>query len=115
MTLYATMKEHDQAISAARDFQQALHNSEQCMTTLGRVYLAKNDHAEALKWFDQAIARNEALAEAHYFRGVARLTATPPDYAQAAASARSARKFGYPGAEELVREAESRVRGPDPT
>jgi tetratricopeptide (TPR) repeat protein len=111
MVLYATMNEYDQAISAARDFPQALESSEQCMTTLGRVHLAKNDHAEAIRLFDRAIARNPNLGEAHHYRGVAYLTAAVPDYAQAATSARMARNAGYPGAEQLLREAEERVRG----
>src|SRR3954447_500282 len=64
MTMYAHMGEYDQAISAARDFSQALHNSEQCMTTLGRVYLAKNEHTEAVRWFNEALSRNEAQGEA---------------------------------------------------
>jgi tetratricopeptide (TPR) repeat protein len=110
MTMYASIGEYDQAISAARDFPQALDASEQCMVTLGRVYLAKNEHGEAIGWFDRAIARNPALAEAHYFRGVAHLTASPPNYEAAAASARAARSNGYPDADQLVREAESRAR-----
>src|SRR5204863_9131432 len=111
MTLYATINEFDQAISAARDFPQALNSSEQCMSTLGRVYLAKNDHAEAIRWFDEAIARNGSLGEAHYYKGVAYLTANPPDHDRAVASARAARSAGYPGADQLLREAESRARG----
>jgi phage terminase large subunit GpA-like protein len=62
MTLYASINEFDQAISAAREFTAALHNSEQCMTTLGRIYLAKNEHPEAIRWFDEALKRNETLA-----------------------------------------------------
>jgi tetratricopeptide (TPR) repeat protein len=110
MTLYASMGEFEQAISAARDFPQALHSSEQCMTTLGRVYLAKDDHAEAIRWLDEAIARNGSLGEAQYFKGVAYLTGTPPDYDRAVAAARAARNAGYGGAEQLLREAESRAR-----
>jgi tetratricopeptide (TPR) repeat protein len=111
MTLYASMNEFDQAISAAREFTQALHSSEQCMTTLGRIYLAKNDHGEAVRWFDEALKRNGALGEAHYYKGVAHLTGSPPDYERAVTSARAARNADYPGAEELLREAESRARG----
>jgi tetratricopeptide (TPR) repeat protein len=111
MTLYASMNDFDQAISAARQFPQALENSEQAMVTLGRVYLAKNENTEAIRWFDQAIARNETLGEAHYYKGVAHLTAATPDYAQAVAAARAARSNGFPGADQLLREAESRVRG----
>jgi tetratricopeptide (TPR) repeat protein len=111
MVLYASMNEFDQAISAARQFPQALENSEQAMVTLGRVFLAKNENTEAIRYFDQAIARNETLGEAHYYKGVAHLTAATPDYAHAAAAARAARANGYPGADELLREAESRLRG----
>jgi len=111
MTVYASMNDYDQAISAARQFPQALENSEQAMVTLGRVYLAKNENQEAIRYFDQAIARNEALAEAHYYKGVAHITAATPDYPQAAAAARQARIHGHPGADQLLREAESRVRG----
>ena len=111
MTLYASMNDFDQAISAARQFPQALENSEQAMVTLGRVYLAKNENTEAIRYFDQAIARNETLGEAHYYKGVAHLTAATPDYAQAVAAARAARSNGFPGADQLLREAESRVRG----
>ena len=110
MTLYASMNEFDQAISAARDFTQALHNSEQCMATLGRIYLTKNDHAEAIRWFDEALKRNDSLGEAHDYKGVAYLTDNPPDHDRAIASARAARNADYPGADELLREAESRAR-----
>src|SRR5215208_2691239 len=68
MTLYASINEFDQGISAARQFPQALENSEQAMTTLGRVHLAKNENTEAIRLFDQAIARNDALGEAHYYK-----------------------------------------------
>jgi tetratricopeptide (TPR) repeat protein len=108
--LYASMKEYDQAISAAADFPQALHASEQCMTTLGRVYLAQHNSAEALKWFDAAIERNPELGEAQYFKGVAHLMSVPPDAARAVPAARAARKAGYPNADALVRQAEEKAR-----
>ena len=111
MTLYAALNDFEQAISAARQFPQALENSEQAMVTLGRIYLAKNENSEAIRYFDQAIARNETLGEAHYYKGVAHLTAATPDYTQAAAAARAARANGDPGADQLLREAESRLRG----
>ncbi len=111
MTLYASLGEHDQAIGAASEFPAALQSSEQCMTTLGRVYLAMNRHAEALQWFDAALARNDQLGEAHYHKAVAHLTATPPDYGAAVASARAARSLGFPGSDELLRDAETRARG----
>ena len=111
MTLYASLGEYDQAISAAGEFPAALESSEQCMTTLGRVYLAANRHAEAVRWFDAALARNDQLGEAHYHKAVAHLTSTPPDSASAVASARAARSAGFPGADELLRDAEARARG----
>jgi tetratricopeptide (TPR) repeat protein len=111
MTLYAGMGEFDQAFGAAGQFPDALHNSEQCMTTLGRVYLVQNKHAEAIRWFDAALARNDALGEAHFHKALAHLTATPPDYAKAIASARSARSAGFPNADELLRDAEAKARG----
>lgn len=110
MTLYASMGEYDQAISAASEFTQALHNSEQCMTTLGRVYLVKNQHREAIRWLEAAVARNPALGEAQYFLGVAHLTNQPPDPGNAIVAARAARAAGYPRADELLREAEARAR-----
>jgi len=110
MQLYAGMGEFDQAVGAAGQFPDALNNSEQCMTTLGRVYLAQNKHAEAIQWFDAAIARNDALGEAHFHKAIAHLTSTPPEYAQAVSSARAARANGFPGADELLREAEGKAR-----
>jgi len=111
MKVYASMKEYDQAVSAAAEFSQALHNSEQCMVTLGRVYLAQNKFEDALKWFDAAIARNALLGEAQYYKGVAHMLATPPDYPAAIAAARTARAAAYPQADALLREAESKARG----
>src|SRR5271168_4753774 len=58
MQLYGSMGEYTQAVSAAADFPQALNNSEQCMVTLGRVYLSQDDHPAALQWLDAALARN---------------------------------------------------------
>jgi tetratricopeptide (TPR) repeat protein len=111
MLMYASMKEFDQAASAANDFPEALNNSEQCMSTLGRVYLAMGRHADALRWFDAAIARNSALGEAHYHKAIAYLTGTPSDPQRAVAAARAARNAGYPRADELLREAEAKARG----
>jgi tetratricopeptide (TPR) repeat protein len=111
MAMYAQMGEYDQAVSAAAQFPDALNNSEQCMTTLGRVYLARNEHAEAVKWFDAAIARNPSLGEAHYFKGVAHLTSLPPEYEKAVAAARAARSAGVANADALLKEAQTRARG----
>jgi tetratricopeptide (TPR) repeat protein len=111
MKMYASMKEYDQAISAASNFPQALHNSEQCMTTLGRVYLAKNEYPRAIEWFDAAVQRNPELGEAHYYRALSHMLTTPPDYASAIAAARAARAAGYPEAAELLKEAETKARG----
>jgi tetratricopeptide (TPR) repeat protein len=110
MQLYASMNEVDQAISAAADFPQALHNSEQCMTTLGRVYIAKHDHAEAIKWFDAALARNGLLGDANYYKASAYLSSDPAQPAKAIGPARSARNAGYPNADGLLREAEEKAR-----
>ena len=110
MMIYAGMKEYDQALGAASDFPQALHNSEQCMGTLGRVYLAKNDLENAQKWFDAAITRNPRLGEAHYYKAVAHLMSTPPEADKAAVCARAARKAGYPNADVLLKDAEGKAR-----
>ena len=114
MTLYASINQLDSAISAAAEFPQALQASEQCMTTLGRVYLAQNRFAEALQWFDAAVARNSTLGEAQYYKALAHLLSTPPDARQAVAAARGARSAGYPNAEALLREAEVKARGQAP-
>jgi tetratricopeptide (TPR) repeat protein len=111
MKIYGSMNEFDQAISAASEFTAALHNSEQCMTTLGRVYLAQNRFAEALQWFDASTARNPTLGEAQYYKALALMLSTPPDYAGAVAAARAARGAGYPNAENLLRDAEAKARG----
>jgi tetratricopeptide (TPR) repeat protein len=108
MHLYASMNEFDQAISAAREFPEALNNSEQCMTTLGRVYLAKHENAEALKWLEVAADRNPDLEDAQYFRAVAYLTANPPDLDQAQTAARAARNAGHPRAEDLIRDIQDK-------
>ena len=108
--MYAGMKEYQQAISAAAQFPQALHNSEQCMTTLGRVYLQQNQFPEAIQWFDAAIARNPLLGEAQYHKAVAHLLTAPPDPQKAVAAARAARNAGFPNADALLREAEAKAR-----
>ena len=110
MKMYASMKEYDQAISAASEFSQALHNSEQCMTTLGRVFLAQNKFPEALQWFDAALQRNAELGEASYYKALAHMLSTPPDYPAAIASARAARASGYPQSDALLKEAEDKAR-----
>ena len=111
MLLYASLNDFNAALSAAGEFPDALNNSEQCMTTLGRVYLAQNRHAEALQWFDAAIARNPNLGEAQYYKALAHLLKTPPEAEQAVAAARAARSAGHPNAEALLKEAEAKSRG----
>jgi tetratricopeptide (TPR) repeat protein len=106
MQLYGSLGEYKQAVSAAADFPVALNNSEQCMVTLGRVYVSQNDYAAALRWFDAALARNPDLPEAQFYKAVAHLRGTPSDPAKAIAAARMARKADYPGAGELIAEAE---------
>jgi tetratricopeptide (TPR) repeat protein len=110
MHTYATLGDYDAALSAAQQFPQALNNSEQCIVTLGRVHLAKADPARALTCFDQALARNPALPDAHYFKALAHFTSTPPDYDRAIASARAARNAGHEDADRLLKDAESRRR-----
>lgn len=110
MTAYASMNEFDQAISAAGEFPQALHASEQCMTTLGRVYLAKNQFPEALQWFDAAVARNPTLGEAQYYKAVTHLLTAPSAPQVAVAAARAARSAGFPNADALLKEAEEKAR-----
>jgi len=110
MIAYASMKEYDEAISAARQFPDALNNSEQCMTTLARVCLARDARQEAIAWFDAAITRNPGLGEAHYYKAIAHATAEPPQIDQAIAAARQARNVGYPDAESLVQDLEARAR-----
>jgi tetratricopeptide (TPR) repeat protein len=110
MMLYAGMNEFDQAISAARDFPKALEASEQCMTTLGRVYLAMDQQDEAIKWFDQAIARNPMVAEAQYFKAVSHFGQSPPDLVKAQAAARAARIGEHPNAELLLRDIEQKLK-----
>ena len=110
MKMYASMKEYDQAVSAAADFPQALHNSEQCMTTLGRVYLAQGKFDEALKWFDAATQRNDQLGEAHYYKAVSYMMRQPADPQKAIPPARAARNAGYPDADTILRDAETKAR-----
>jgi len=110
MKMYATMQAYDQAVAAASDFPQALHNSEQCMTTLGRVYLAQNKFAEATQWLAAAVDRNPQLGEAQYYKALAHLMATPPDYPAAITAARAARAAAYPQAEALLRQAEAKAQ-----
>lgn len=111
MATYAGMQEYDQAISSANQFRDALFSSEQCMVMLGRVFLAKNDYPQAVQWFDAAISRNPQFGEAYYYKAIAYLLATPPEPEKAVAAARAARSAGYPGAEEVLKDAEARVRG----
>jgi len=107
--LYGSLKEYDQAISAAAQFPQALHNSEQVMTALGRVHLAKQEHDKAVEWFDQAIDRNDQYGEPFFHRAVALSQQPEPDFAAATASARSARNLNHQGADELIQEIETKA------
>jgi tetratricopeptide (TPR) repeat protein len=111
LLLYASMNDFAAALSAAGEFPYALNNSEQCMTTLGRVYLAQNRHAEAVQWFDAAVARNPSLGEAQYYKALTHLLKTPPEPEQAVAAARAARAAGHPNSEALLKEAETKAQG----
>ena len=59
------------------------------MTTLGRVYLALEQHTAAMQWIDAALARDPNLAEALYFKAVVHLRSTPKDVPQAIIAARA--------------------------
>ena len=110
MNYYAGMNEFDQAISAARDFPDALNSSEQCQCTLGRVYLAANQHAKALASLDAAIARNANYADAFYYKAITCMEMTPPDLTAAQSAARSARNNDHPRANDLLRAIEQKQR-----
>jgi tetratricopeptide (TPR) repeat protein len=110
LLLYLQLREYNQAVSAANEFQQALNASEQCMTTLGRVLMEQGRHAEAIKWFDAALSRNAAIGEAAYCKAVSLMSVTPPDLAGAAIAARAARTAGLNGADALLKEIENRSR-----
>ncbi len=110
MMMYASMKEYDLAVSAAREFPQALHASEQCMATLGRVLLAQGNHQQAVQWFDAALARDPAQGESLYHKAIALMSMTPPDLEAAVAAARLARNSSYPRADELLSDLEERNR-----
>jgi tetratricopeptide (TPR) repeat protein len=110
MALYAGLNEFEEAVSAAKMFPAALDSSEQCMTTLGRVYLAMGRHDEAVRWFDQAIARNAFFGDAQYFKAAAYYGRLPPDLEAAQAAARAARSAGHPNADMLLRDIEQKLR-----
>jgi len=110
MALYGQLGEFDQAVSAAREFTQALNNSEQCMTTLGWVLHEQKRYPDAIQWFDAALQRNPALGEAAYYKAIALASQTPPDFSNAIASARSARSSNFPAAENLLRDLEAKAR-----
>ncbi len=111
MTLYLSIGEPAQAVGAAADFPDALNASEQCMTTLGRAYLAAGAAAEAIGWLDSAVARDPAAGEARFQRATAYLSLTPPQAEPAAADAWVARNAGHPGAAEVLRRAEALAAG----
>jgi tetratricopeptide (TPR) repeat protein len=109
MQLYASIGEFAQAVSVAADFSHALNNSEQCMVTLGKVYLSQKDYPAALQWLDAALARNSELPEAQYSKALALLRSSPSEARKAIGFARAAKKADYPGAEELLKEAEEQL------
>jgi len=111
MSLYAGMGEPDQAISAAKTFPAALEASEQCMTTLGRIYLSQDLQGKALQWFDRAIERNSMYAEAQYYKAVALFSQEAPDLERAQAAARAAKIGEHPNADLLLRDIEMKLKG----
>jgi predicted Zn-dependent protease len=112
MQLYASIGELPQAVSAAADFPHALNASEQCMTTLARVYLSQDDFKGAIQWLNLALTRNAELPEAQYYKAIALLRGSPSDPQKAITFAKAARKSEYPGAEELIKEAEEKLGAP---
>jgi len=107
LEMYAAMQEFDEALAAGRHFPEALSESAQCLTTYGKIYLAKGDAAEALKYLQMALVKNKALAEAHFYTAVAYLSSHPSNPDAAIASARTAANYGYPNTQEFIRQAES--------
>jgi hypothetical protein len=78
---------------------------------LARAHLVQGDANAALAWVETALERNDSLAEAYYVKAAGHLAASRPDYASAVTAARAARAGGFPGADELLREAEAKARG----
>jgi tetratricopeptide (TPR) repeat protein len=113
LEMYAAMREFDEALAAGRHFPDALNESAQCLTTYGKIYLAKGDVPEALKYLQMALAKNKALGEAHFYTAVAHLSSMPPNPDAAIASARLAATHGHPNTAEFIRQAES-VRAGQP-
>ena len=111
LEMYAAMREFDEALAAGRHFPDALHESAQCLTTYGKVNLAKGDAAEALKYFQMALNKNKALGEAHFYMAVAHLSSTLPNPDAAIACARLAASHGYANTAEFIRQAESMKAG----
>ena len=107
LEMYASMQEFDEALAAGRHFPQALSDSAQCLTTYGKIYLARGDAPESLKYFQMALEKNKALAEAHFFTAAAHLSSHPSNPDAAIASARLAASYGYPNTAEFIRQAES--------
>ncbi len=110
LLLYLQLGEFEQAISAGNEFKQALSASEQCMTTLARVYMEQKRYPEAVQWLDAALMSNPMSGEAAYCKAVSLMTQAPPDLSGATAAARIARTAGLQGADALIHEIETRSR-----
>lgn len=107
LEMYAGLREFGEALAAGRHFPEALNDSAQCLTTYGKVLLASGNAPEALKYFQRALEKNKALAEAHFYTAVAHLSSMPPNPDAAIASARTAAVNGQPNTAEFIRQAES--------
>jgi tetratricopeptide (TPR) repeat protein len=107
MQLHASMDEFDSALSAAAEFPKALNASEQCMVTLARIYIAKTLDDDAIKWLDAAVARNNAMGDAHYYRAVSLMNLGRTE--EAIQSCRAARSAGFPDAESLLQRLSGKV------
>jgi tetratricopeptide (TPR) repeat protein len=113
LEMYAAMREFDEALAAGRHFPDALNDSAQCLTTYGKIYLARGNVPEALHYLQMASQKNKALGEAHFYTAVAHLSSMPPNPDAAIASARLAAAHGYPNTAEFIRQAEA-VRAGQP-
>jgi tetratricopeptide (TPR) repeat protein len=104
---YAAMQDWPEALAAGRHFPEALMESAQCLTTYGKINMAAGNQPEALKYFGMALAKNPALAEAHFYSAISHLSNNPPNVQAAIAAARQAQINGHPEAGEVIKQAEA--------
>ena len=114
LEMYAAMREFDEGLAAGRHFPDALMESAQCLTTYGKINLAKGDIPEAMRYLHIALEKNRAMGEAHFYMAVAHLSSNPPNPDAAIACARQAAANGHPNTAEFIRQAESIKSGHAP-